>query len=772
MEVFSMINHYLYRGRLGILCLSFLLGISWQTPVFGQASLLLQKDGAVAGDKLGWCVAGAGDVNGDGKPDYIVGMPYYDPSGLSSAGAAIVYSGATGAALFQKNGTATAEGLGYWVAGAGDVNGDGRADFIVASQTRAFVYSGANGALLYQTVGGGPVAGAGDINGDGRGDFMVSDLNQSSVYSGANGAILYQKIGGSAVAGVGDVNGDGRPDFLVGDQYADPGITNAGSAYVYSGANGSLLYQKNGAVASDLLGCSAAGVGDVNGDGRPDFIVGARLADVSGQINTGAAYVYSGATGALLYQKSGPAGQQWGQAVGGAGDVNGDGRSDFLVGSIWTNPGGLTSAGSVFVYSGANGALLQQVDGKVEYENFGYTVSAIGDINGNGRSEFIVGGPNASPGARLYAGTAYIFGSGGSSNPCDLDATPPVLACPADKSIGCGQTVTFDQPTASDNCDPAPVVSVVSTTQSAGPGPDQITYTRTWVARDARGNTSSPCDQSIVYTCVQASANRSQVTVSGATCASFVGNTATDLTELCYAVKRGKISSCTPNTFRYYVAVTAPSTNFTVDIVQTRYDASLPYIGVAASGVSVYDNCTVIGSGTSSSLGQAQVTLSGAVAGRQYVIAVLYSTSSLTGTYVGTSGLILLQHYNFSARINGQEITRDADGLSPVACVRTKGGQGPNGAPTELAIESYPNPFNASAQIQYSLPAAGKVRVVIYNVLGREVRTLIDEYRTAGEYSLIWNGTDEAGRVVPSGVYFLQVSTTDDTVIKKLNLLK
>lgn len=767
-----MITRFPIRSCPGTLFLSFLVGISLQTDAFGQINLLSQQDGAVASDKLGWCVAGAGDVSGDGRPDYIVGIPYHDPQGLSSAGAAMVYSGANGTLLFQKNGTSVAEGLGYWVSGAGDVNGDGRADFIVASQTRAFVYSGANGTLLHQAVGGGPVAGTGDINGDGRGDFIVSDMNQSSVYSGASGALLYQKPGGSAVAGVGDVSGDGRPDFLVGDQYADPGITNAGSAYVYSGANGSLLYQKNGAVASDLFGCSGSGAGDVNGDGRPDFIVGARLADVSSQVNAGAAYVFSGATGTLLYQKNGPAGQQWGQSVSGAGDVNGDGRADFLVGSIWTNPGGLTSAGSVFVYSGANGTLLQQLDGKVEYENFGYTVSAIGDINGNGRSDFIVGGPNASPGGRLYAGTAYLYGSGSSSNPCDVDATAPALACPADKRIGCGQTVEFDQPSASDNCDPSPVVSVVSTTQNAGPGPDEITHTRTWVARDASGNTSAPCDQSIVYSCVQAPSDYSQVTGAGTSCASFVNHAAPDLTQLCYAVKRGKISSCTPNSFRYYVAVTAPAASFTVDIVQTRYDASLPFIGVADRGISLMDNCTVIGAGTSNSLGQGQVTVNGAVVGRQYVISVLYSTSSLTGTYVGTSGLILLQHYGFSARINGQEITRDADGLRPVACVRTKGGQGPNGAATELAIESFPNPFNASAQIHYSLPEAGTVRVVVYNVLGRAVRTLIDEYRTAGEYVMTWHGTDDAGVAVPSGVYFLQVSTTDDTVIKKLNLLK
>ncbi len=400
------------------------------------AYLLYQKDGAVAGDNLSISVAGAGDVNGDGRADFIVGAAYASPGGRVNAGSVYLYSGADGALLYQKDGGMAGDRFGERVASAGDVNGDGKADFIIGayeadpgglfSAGSAFVYSGATGALLYQKNGaaggdilGVSVASTGDVNWDGKDDFIIGAARaldaagSAFVYSGADGSLLYQKNGaaandylGSSVASAGDINADGKADFIIGAPLASPGGLNfAGSAFVYSGADGSLLYQKNGDSVDDFFGASVASAGDVNGDGRADFIIGAYQASPGGLTFAGSAYVYSGADGSLLYQKNGAvAGDYFGSPVASAGDVNGDGRADFIIGAPAANPGGLA-----FVYSGADGSLLYQLIGAAG-DYLGATVASAGDVNGDERADFIVGARFASPSGLTNAGSAYVYG--------------------------------------------------------------------------------------------------------------------------------------------------------------------------------------------------------------------------------------------------------------------------------------------------------------------------------------------------------------------------
>ena len=142
------------------------------------------------------------------------------------------------------------------------------------------------------------------ITGDTQSGYL--GLSFQTISAGPKTTTIIFRATEVSPAALRDVNGDGKDDFIVGADLADPGNKlNAGSAYVHSGADGTLLYQVDGASTADRFGNSVSMAGDVNGDGAGDFIVGAWFADPGNKTNAGSAYVYSGADGSLLYQKNG-----------------------------------------------------------------------------------------------------------------------------------------------------------------------------------------------------------------------------------------------------------------------------------------------------------------------------------------------------------------------------------------------------------------------------------------------------------------------------------
>lgn len=372
------------------------------------------------GGGFGWAVSELSDIDADGSTDFMTGAPNLATPNGAGSGRLYVYSGRSGGLLHSFDGPADGSNLGYSMADAGDVDGDGVADILGGargnqsgtSAGNAFVYSGASGAQILAVTGqelregfGHAVAGIGDVNGDGRSDFVVgaplfqgaSGFNTGRAYvvSGADGSFIRIHQGeqerdqfGCGAAGVGDVDGDGAPDYAVGAKGAGP--SDRGACYVFSGADGSLLHTLLADDTGIQFGQFFVGsVGDFDGDGTQDIYVG-DYADSR-------AYVFSGADGSQLFNHEAPANEGLGCGRG-AGDVDGDGHADLAVGSYTYNSGNGT--GRVSIFSGCDGRLLRTITSdRGANEQLGFDAVGLGDLDGDGLPE-ILGA--AGGGNRLY----------------------------------------------------------------------------------------------------------------------------------------------------------------------------------------------------------------------------------------------------------------------------------------------------------------------------------------------------------------------------------
>ncbi len=404
---------------------------------------------------FGESVAGTGDMDGDGVPDLAVGAVFEESGGgPNAAGRAYAFSGATGQPIFTfvSPNEEPQGNFGVSVSGAGDVNGDGCADIVVGARGespgaspefagRAYVFSGQDGSVLLSLASpneeergafGCSVSGSGDADGDGYGDVVVGayredpgaspdSAGRAYVFSGETGALLHALVSpneesegrfGISVSSAGDVNNDGLDDVVVGACCESPGASpdQAGRAYVFSGQDGGLLHTlvSPNEQAVGLFGNAVSSVGDVDGDGIRDLVVGA-YAEASG----GRAYILSGLTGGPLFTLQSPNEEpagSFGCAVSGAGDVNGAGYADVIVGACYEDPGASPeNAGRAYVFAPADVPVelvsfrAEAVPGAVrlawvtlaETDNIGFNVERAPSARGG----FVVLNDRAIPGA-------------------------------------------------------------------------------------------------------------------------------------------------------------------------------------------------------------------------------------------------------------------------------------------------------------------------------------------------------------------------------------
>jgi hypothetical protein len=377
-------------------------------PFVEPVTVIREWDGEAANDQFGWIARSIGDVDRDGVADFVTSAPTFKAAAENS-GRIYVYSTKSAKLLWKADGHANDQ-LGTGLEAAGDTNGDGIPDVVASAPGGGYanIYSGRDGGVLRTLKAeninddfGRHVAGVGDVNRDGYADVIVGAPNNSVagdkagrayVYSGKDGSILLTLSGeqandnfGSAVAGFSDQR---HIVLMVGAPGA--GSHHTGRTYVYDGLSSVPKFKIEADETGAALGQMFLTVlGDVDGDGVPDVYASDWSNSAKGP-STGRVYIHSGKDGHRLFTLTGEtAGEGFGTSSSVAGDVDGDGHADVIVGA-WQYSGGAVGAGRAYLYSGFDGHLFRTYTCRTPGDTFGFDSVTMGDVKGDGTSAFLI----------------------------------------------------------------------------------------------------------------------------------------------------------------------------------------------------------------------------------------------------------------------------------------------------------------------------------------------------------------------------------------------
>lgn len=411
-----------------------------------ELRILHEFVGEAAGDQFGWLGRNVGDCDRDGVNDVGISAPTKAIGG-PAAGRLYVYSGKSGKVLFTHDGQ-PGDQLGNGIEGAGDVNADGFPDVVAGAPGAAggrgqvVVLSGKDGSLLRTLTGEKPGQGfgkracsVGDANGDGCADLLVSadlcdefgaGLGRALVYSGKDGSLLLSLDGEQpgdkfGLSLCGETIG-GSTWLVIGA--ADAGERKGGRVYAFewkSGHEAELAWTLEAdETGAELAAMFLSFVGDLDGDGFPDVYASDWQNRVNG--SAGRVYLCSGRSGKTLYTLSGThPGEGLGIGTADIGDVDGDGRADLLIGA-WQNAEGAKSGGKCTLFSGAEGRELASWVCTRANETFGFDTTGMGDVDGDGATDYLI--TNAWSGiAGNQSGRAFLVAGPRFSPPAENHGT-------------------------------------------------------------------------------------------------------------------------------------------------------------------------------------------------------------------------------------------------------------------------------------------------------------------------------------------------------------